>query len=60
MEQRFIQQVTIDWSKISEYSYLRKIPALQFEERIKFHKNITFLLEKMGPGNYSFLTNSQD
>ena len=50
MEQRFIQTVTIDWSKIFPYSYLRKIPALQFEESIKFNKNITFFVGENGTG----------
>ena len=55
MEQRFIQQVTIDWSKISPYSYLRKIPALQFEESIKFNKNITFFVGENGTGKSTLL-----
>lgn len=55
MEQRFIQQVTIDWSNISEHSYLRKIPALQFEESIKFHKNITFFVGENGTGKSTLL-----
>ena len=55
MEQRFIQQVTIDWSKISSYSYLRKIPALQLEESIKFNKNITFFVGENGTGKSTLL-----
>ena len=55
MEQRFLQQVTIDWSKISPYSYLRKITALQFEESIKFNKNITFFVGENGTGKSTLL-----
>ena len=55
MEQRFIQQVTIDWSKISSDSYLRKIPALQFEKSIKFNKNITFFVGENGTGKSTLL-----
>ena len=55
MEQRFIQQLTIDWSKISTYSYLRKILALQFEESIKFNKNITFFVGENGTGKSTLL-----
>ena len=55
MEQRFIQKLTIDWCKISSYSYLRKIPALQFEESIKFNKNITFFVGENGTGKSTLL-----
>ena len=55
MEQRFLQQVTIDWSKISPYSYLRKISALQFEESIKFNKDITFFVGENGTGKSTLL-----
>ena len=55
MEQRYIQQLTIDWSKISPYSYLRKIPALQFKDSIKFNKNITFFVGENGTGKSTLL-----
>ena len=51
----YIQQLTIDWSKVPEYSYLRKIPALQFEESIKFNKNITFFVGENGTGKSTLL-----
>ena len=55
LENRFIQQLTIDWSKVSQYSYLRKIPALQFKESIKFNKNITFFVGENGTGKSTLL-----
>lgn len=44
MEQRFIQNVTIQWDKIEYGSYLRNIQALQFENSLLFRKNITFFV----------------
>ena len=51
----YIQQLTIDWSKVPEYSYLRKIPAFRFEESIKLNKNITFFVGENGTGISSLL-----
>ena len=36
MNELFIRGVTIDWSRIDEYSYLRDIEALCGVERIDF------------------------
>lgn len=52
---RFIQKVTIDWSKVEPYSYLRKIPALQFGECLEFRKNITFFVGENGTGKSTLL-----
>ena len=54
MNQLFIKGVQIEWEKINEYSYLREIPALQFEENLKFSQSITFLWEKMVPENQRY------
>lgn len=55
MNKRFIQNVTIDWEKISDYSYLKRIPALQFEESISFDNNITFFVGENGTGKSTLL-----
>lgn len=52
---RFVQSIQIDWEKISEYSYLRGIPALQFDEKLEFEKNITFFVGENGTGKSTLL-----
>ena len=52
---RFIQNVQIDWEKIEYYSYLRRIPALQFEGGLSFTKNITFFVGENGTGKSTLL-----
>ena len=37
MNQLFIQGAEIQWEKIAEHSYLRRIPALQFEENLNLY-----------------------
>lgn len=55
MNDRFIQNVQIDWEKIASYSYLRRIPALRFQERLEFTKNITFFVGENGTGKSTLL-----
>lgn len=55
MNQLFIQGVQIQWEKIEEYSYLRRIPALQFEENLSFHNPITFFVGENGTGKSTLL-----
>ena len=55
MNERFIQNVQINWDKISPYSYLRSIPALQFARPITFTKNITFFVGENGTGKSTLL-----
>lgn len=55
MNQLFIQGVQIQWEKIEEYSYLRRIPALQFEENLKFSQAITFFVGENGTGKSTLL-----
>lgn len=55
MNRRFIQSVTIDWDKIGYHSYLRGIPALQFENSLEFQKNITFFVGENGTGKSTLL-----
>lgn len=46
MNDQFIQNVWIDWSKVEEGSYLRNIETIRKMERIDFHRAISFLWEK--------------
>lgn len=55
MEQRFIQNVTIQWDRIDDHSYLRNIPALQFEKDLQFRKNVTFFVGENGTGKSTLL-----
>lgn len=55
MNHNFIQGVSIEWNKISRDSYLREIPALQFENRIEFKNNITFFVGENGTGKSTLL-----
>lgn len=55
MNTRFIQSVKIEWNKISDDSYLRLIPALQFKDRLEFNKNITFFVGENGTGKSTLL-----
>ena len=55
MNTRFIQSLEIDWNKVSPYSYLRSIPALQFEEKLEFQNNITYFVGENGTGKSTLL-----
>ena len=55
MNQNYIQGITIEWNDISTNSYLRKIPSLQFEDRLEFTKNITFFVGENGTGKSTLL-----
>ena len=55
MDGRFIKSVYIDWEKIDRDSYLRDIPALQFEGSLSFDNNITFFVGENGTGKSTLL-----
>ena len=55
MNDRFIQKIKIDWTKIDEWSYLRDVSALRGVEEIEFTNNITFLVGENGTGKSSLL-----
>jgi len=55
MNYKFIQNVQIDWTNITPSSYLRNIPALQFEDALVFEKNITFFVGENGTGKSTLL-----
>lgn len=55
MNDRFIKQLYIDWSKIEKNSYLRKISALSGIETLTFKNNITFFAGENGTGKSTLL-----
>ena len=55
MNEQFIQQISIDWNKIEENSYLRKIEAIHNLEELVFEKPITFLVGENGSGKSTLL-----
>ena len=55
MDSKFIQSIWIEWDKIPDYSYLKKIKALNFEDKVVFNKNITFFVGENGTGKSTLL-----
>lgn len=55
MNDKFIQSLRIDWSKIEKNSYLRDIPALRQTNFLEFQKNITIFVGENGTGKSTLL-----
>lgn len=55
MNAQFIQGVTIDWNRIDNDSYLKRIEAFQDLERLEFNKSITFFVGENGSGKSTLL-----
>ena len=55
MNGQFIQRISIDWNRIEENSYLRKIEAIHNLEELVFEKPITFLVGENGSGKSTLL-----
>ncbi|MCD7883675.1 MAG: AAA family ATPase [Lachnospiraceae bacterium] len=55
MNNQLLQGAYIDWSKISEYSYLRSIEALKELDYIEFRKPVTFFVGENGSGKSTLL-----
>lgn len=47
--------MTIDWNRISEDSYLRKIEAVKDVDTLEFHKPVTFFVGENGSGKSTLL-----
>lgn len=50
MNELLIRGLMIDWTKIDQTSYLRKIPALNKLESLTFTKPVTFFIGENGSG----------
>lgn len=55
MEDRFIKEIRINWDKIEEDSYLRRIPSLAGLDRLVFDHNITFFVGENGSGKSTLI-----
>lgn len=55
MNEQFIQRLSIDWNKIEQSSYLRKIEAIKDLEDLVFEKPITFFVGENGSGKSTLL-----
>ena len=55
MNQQFIQGISIDWKKIDEDSYLRKIGAIRDIDTLMFEKPIIFFVGENGSGKSTLL-----
>lgn len=55
MNNQFIQRLTIDWTRISEDSYLREIEAIRDVKTLVFNKSVTFFVGENGSGKSTLL-----
>lgn len=55
MNDRYIQDITIDWNMINPDSYLQDIEILKIINTLAFQKNITFFVGENGTGKSTLL-----
>lgn len=55
MDDKFIRSIKIDWNKISNNSYLRKIPSIHSINNLEFKSKITFFVGENGTGKSTLL-----
>ena len=55
MYNKFIHSIKIDWSKIKEDSYLKKIDSIRKIDQLSFTSNITFFIGENGTGKSTLL-----
>ncbi len=55
MNSLFLQNISIDWSKIQKYSYLRTIESIRNLDRLDFTAPITFFVGENGSGKSTML-----
>ena len=54
-EQMALRGVSIDWSEVSEDSYLHEIPAIRSLERLEFRERVAFFVGENGSGKSTLL-----
>ncbi|MBR5932724.1 MAG: hypothetical protein IK002_01935 [Treponema sp.] len=54
MNDLYVNNLKIDWSVISEDSYLRKIHSIAKIQKLTFEKPVTIFLEKMVQENLHY------
>ena len=52
---QFIQALSIDWSRISESSYLRSIPAIASLDYLPLRSNVVFFVGENATGKSTLL-----
>ena len=55
LDRQLIGGIMIDWTRISQDSYLRSIPALSGVDEIRFTHNVTFFVGENGSGKSTLL-----
>ncbi len=50
MDDKFIRGIKIDWNRVGESNYVRKIPSIQSINQLDFSNNITFFVGENGTG----------
>lgn len=55
LDNKIIRGLRIDWNKIDNDSYLKRIPAIKSIYEIEFNKNITFFVGENGSGKSTLL-----
>ena len=55
MNELLIQSLSIDWNKVEQHSYLRKIESINNLQELVFEKNIAFLVGENGTGKSTLL-----
>lgn len=55
MDDKFIRGIKIDWNRVGESNYVRKIPSIQSIHQLDFSNNVTFFVGENGTGKSTLL-----